>query len=109
MIVLKAGRQPDMLLDNSPAICNVQEPELEPVIHLSVPPTKSLEEDMHLTAWSSDEFEDADVLLSTLPSLLAKAIAQIPCYKPGTEEGKKTMSETNSQLLMEKDQPEMGI
>jgi hypothetical protein len=97
MIVLKAGRQPDMLLDNSPAICNVQEPELEPVIHLSIPPTKSLEEDMHLTAWSSDEFEDADVLLSTLPSLLAKAIAQIPCYRPGALKKKKTCHETNSQ------------
>ena len=59
---------------------------------------------MHLTAWSSEELEDSEVLLSTLPSLLAKAIAQIPCYKPGEE----NMSESNSQLLTQKDQPEMG-
>jgi hypothetical protein len=81
----------------------MHEPELEPVIHLNIPPTKSLEEDMHLTAWSSDEFEDADILLSTPPSLLAKAIAEIPCYKPWATKKIKNMLGKNSQLLLQKD------
>jgi hypothetical protein len=38
---------------------------------------KSLEDDMHLTAWSSDEFGCAEAFLNAFPILLAKAIAQV--------------------------------
>lgn len=56
---------------------------------MSIPPTKSLEEDMHLTAWSSDEFEDPEALLSTIPILLAKDIVEIPCYRTRALKKKK--------------------
>ena len=76
----------------------IQKVPEENKIDLNIPATKSFEEDMHLTAWSRGEL-GTEVLLSTFPILLVKAMAPIPRWKPstGTESGQ--LSDTNYSCL----------
>jgi hypothetical protein len=66
----------------------IQKVPEENKIDVNIPATKSFEEDMHLTAWRRGKLESSEVLLSTFPILLVKAITPIPRWKPtaGTPE-----------------------
>jgi len=69
----------------------IQKVPEENKIDMNIPATKSFEEDMHLTAWRRGKLEGTEVLLSTFPILLVKAITPIPGWKPTAGTERKTI------------------
>jgi hypothetical protein len=60
---------------------------------------------MHLTAWSSDEFDCAEAFLDAFPILLAKAIAQVAARRhrhKGTQAGQLAKSNPQASHVGEK-------
>ena len=91
----------------------IQKVPEENKIDMNIPATKSFEEDMHLTAWRRGKLEGTEVLLSTFPILLVKAITPIPGWKPTAGTERKTIwlvvrQKKKLRLLMLKYQPEKG-